>query len=102
MSHGFPLTPEEGPTADTANLAINGKINSLSSITLTINSATTVVLDFNATPDSIYLFDPTTANAATELYGGAMYVSTRGDRTFTITHVNSATADRTFRSVILG
>jgi len=104
MTHGFPRTPEIGPTADTANLAISGKINSTGTITLATGSATTVLNNYFLSSESVVLFDPQTANAATELYGATMYVLTadRVDGAWTITHVNSATADRTFSFAILG
>lgn len=86
------------------NLLLNGKINSTGSITLTTSSATSTLTDARLSPASVVLFDPETANAATELYGATMYVLTanRGDGVWTITHVNSATADRTFKYVVLG
>ncbi len=90
--------------AETANSAMRGKINALANLTLTTSSATTVFTDALLSPDSAVFFDPTTANAATELYGGTMYVLTanRGDGSWTVTHANNANADRTFRVVILG
>ncbi len=86
------------------NSLLNGKINSTGTKTLTTSSATTTLTDASLSPDSTVLFDPQTANAATELYGATMYVLTanRGAGVWTITHVNSATADRTFRYVVLG
>ena len=101
---GYPLTSQEGETADTANLAMSGKINSVGSITLTANAATSTLTNYFLGPDSAVFFDPTTANAATEIFGGTMYVLTanRGEGSWTITHANNANADRTFRYVILG
>ena len=104
MTGGFPRTSEAGPTADAANLALDGKINSTGTITLSTGSATTVLTNYFLSPSSVVHFDPMTATAATELYGATMYVLTanRGTKTWTITHVNSATADRTFAYSILG
>ena len=45
---------------------------------------------------------PLTANAASTQAAGNVYISTRGKRTFTIAHPNSAAADKTFSYVVLG
>lgn len=81
-----------------------GRLSSNGSITLTASSATTVVTDRRVGKDSVILFDPRTANAATELYGATMYVSAVAprDNTFTITHANNSQTDRTFKYIVLG
>lgn len=90
------------------NLAIQqlaaGRSNAVGSVTLTQNSATTVVTTRTGTcaPGSVPILIPTTANAATEFGAGTWYISSVGIDTFTITHVNSATASRTFLYVIVG
>lgn len=43
---------------------------------------------------------PTTANAAAEI--ATMYVSSRGNGTFTLAHSNAATGDRTYVYAITG
>jgi len=81
-----------------------GKTSNLGEITLTQNVASTTLTDERLTVGSAVLFDPMTANAATELYGATMYVLT-ADRTngsFVITHANNAQTDRTFRYIIVG
>jgi len=78
----------------------DGKSNNTGTVTLTINSATTVVSDFRAGADSVITFMPTTANAAAEL--ATMYVSSQGKQTFTLTHANNALNDRTFGVTITG
>ena len=82
----------------------NGKLNNTGTITLTINVATTVLNRKGLSPQSVVHFDPKTANAASDLYGGGMYVLTanRGNDAWTITHANNATADRTFQYSVLG
>ena len=73
-------------------------------VTLTASATTTAVTDPTVTPDTVFHFDPLTAAAATELHGATMYVL-EADRllgSFTITHSNSAVADRTFRWIALG
>jgi hypothetical protein len=52
--------------------------------------------------NSTILFSPRSANAATEIGNGTMYVSAHSDGSFTITHANSATTGRTFRYAIHG
>ena len=81
-----------------------GRSNSVGMVTLTQNSATTVVTTRTGTcaPGSVPILIPTTANAATEFGAGTWYISSVGKDTFTITHVNSATASRTFLYVIVG
>lgn len=81
-----------------------GRSNATGTVTLTENSATTVVTTQTGTcsTDSVPILIPTTANAATEYGAGTWYISSVGIDTFTITHVNSATADRTFLYAIQG
>lgn len=81
-----------------------GRSNATGSVTLTQNSATTVVTTRTGTcaPGSKVGLTPTTANAATEFGAGTWYISSVGLDTFTITHVNSATAGRTFDYFIVG
>ncbi len=84
--------------------ARHGHLECTAEITLAINSATTVFADIRLSNQSWIGFDPLTANAAAELYGGTMYVleANRGTQTCTITHANNAQADRTFIVSILG
>ena len=79
-----------------------GRSNAIGSVTLATGAATTVVSDKNCAVGSTPLLTPATANAATELGNGTMYVSAVANGSFTITHANSATAGRTFLYAILG
>ncbi len=79
-----------------------GRSNAVGTVTLTINVATTTVTDNNCAPGSVIKWTPTTASAATEIGNGTMYLSTVANKSFTITHANSATADRTFLYAIQG
>lgn len=81
---------------------MNGKTNNKGSFTITANAATTVVTDLRVGADSIILPSPTTATAATEWASGAMYVSSIGKQTFTVTHNNSAPTDRDFTYAVIG
>jgi hypothetical protein len=86
------------------NIAIQqlmqGRSNAVGIVTLTANAATTAVTAVNCSPSSAVLLFPTTANAAAIV--AATYVSTVGTGTFTVTHTNSATSDKTFFYVCLG
>ena len=81
-----------------------GKIECTGELTLTANAATTVLNRKGLSNQSVVLFDPRTANAATELYGGTMYVLTANRVTdaWTITHANNGQTDRTFQYAALG
>ena len=81
-----------------------GKMECTGEITLTINAATTTLNRNGISMQTVIHFDPKTANAAAEIYGGTMYVLTanRVENTFTITHANNALADRTFIYTAIG
>jgi uncharacterized secreted protein with C-terminal beta-propeller domain len=73
-------------------------------LTLTANVAATTLNWKGLSPQSVVVFDPKTANAAAELYGGTLYVLTanRGNDVWTVTHANNAQTDRTFQVAIIG
>lgn len=73
-----------------------GRSNAVGTVTLTANSATSVVTALNVGADSRIFLMATTANAAAEAGGTALRISSVGSGTFTITHANNAQADRTF------
>jgi hypothetical protein len=83
------------------NLAA-GRSNAVGTVTLATGVATTVVADKNCAAGSTPLLTPATANAATEVGNGTMYVSTVANGSFTITHASSGTTGRTFLYAILG
>ena len=82
-----------------------GRSNATGTVTLAINSATTVVTPTQAgtiATGSQPILTPITANAGTEFGSGNWYISTVTNGSFTITHTNSATTGRTFLYAILG
>lgn len=79
-----------------------GRSNAVGSVTLTTGSSTTTVATSNCAAGSTPILVPSSANAATEVGNGTMYVSAVANGSFTITHANSATAGRTFLYAILG
>jgi len=90
--------------ARVANRVNQGKFNAVADLTLTANAATTTLTDPRLTVDSFVQFDPTTATAATELYGATMYALTanRTNGSWVITHANNAVTTRTFKVLIIG
>lgn len=99
----LPVVADDGrEIALVVNSILDGKINATGSVTLTASAASTAVTEGRAGDDSVILFMPTTANAASEQAAGGMYVSSRGKQTFTITHANNAQSDRTFEYVVIG
>ena len=79
-----------------------GRSNAIGTVTLATGASTTVVTDSNCAAGTVPLLTPTTANAATEVGNGTMYVSAVANGSFTITHANSATTGRTFLYALQG
>lgn len=73
-------------------------------VTLTAGATSTIVTPAVVTSESVILFDPKTANAAAELAAGTMFVATanRSTGSFTITHANAVSVDRTFNWLAAG
>lgn len=91
-------------TAQVANEAIGGRIDSIGEITLTTSTSVTTLVDARLSPESVVLFDPMTASAASEKASGALYVleANRSTSAWVVTHSLGPTTDRIFRYVILG
>lgn len=83
---------------------MQGKIQCVGEVTLNPSASTTVLTDLRISIQSAILFDPRTANAANELFGGTMYIldANRGKGTATITHANNAQADKKFFYAVVG
>lgn len=81
-------------------ISIIRKWNSTGEVTLTAGATTTVVTKsvakgaVNVGKDDQILLSPRTANAAAAI--STTYISSVGQGTFTITHANAGTLDRTF------
>src|SRR6185436_9943596 len=90
----------------TINGCLNGKTNNTSAVTLTSSTATTVVTLAKGRlgPNTIILFEPTTATAAAELAAGTMWVSSKdvAAGVFRITNSVSVAGDRTFNFILVG
>jgi len=81
-----------------------GRSNATGTVTLASSGTTTTVTPTQAgiiAMGSTPILTPMTANAATEVGNGTMYVSAVANGSFTITH-SSGVASRTFLWAILG
>jgi hypothetical protein len=81
------------------NQLVEGKRNSSGTFTLTASTTSTVVTNERCSTDSKVLFSPRTSNAAGAV--ATTYV-TVANGSFTVTHANAATLDRTFSYDITG
>lgn len=88
--------------AQAINQLAQGRSNAVGSVTLTASAASTVVTAITCAVGSVVLLSPLTAHAAAELAAGGCYISSVGEKTFTITHANNGQVDRTFGYVCLG
>ena len=79
------------------NNALEGKLNSIGTVTLTVNSTTTVVTDLRCSSSSVITLMPTTANAASV----SPYI-TPTNKSFKITHASNSQTDRTFNYSVIG
>ena len=79
-----------------------GRSNATGTVTLATSASMTIVTDPNCAASTVPLLTPVTANAATEVGNGTLYVSAVANGSFTITHANSATAGRTFLYALQG
>lgn len=85
---------------------IQGRSNSVGTVTLRANQTTTVVTKatdpaaVNMSKDSAVFFSALTAHAAAVAWG--LWVSDRGQGTFTINHVSDSNTDKTLNFEIRG
>jgi len=84
------------------NGAVGGNLNATLGVTLAANAGSTVVNDPRLSGTSYIGFCPLTGNAAAEIAGGGLYVSSQGARTMTLAHANNAETDRKFLLLIIG
>jgi hypothetical protein len=79
-----------------------GRSNAVGTVTLATGAASTVVADKNCAVGSVPIAVPMTANAATEVGNGTLFISAVANGSFTIAHANSATSGRTFLYALIG
>lgn len=92
--------------AQKINQIMNGKTNNIGTVTLSPNTAATVVQEAAGRigQETYIALFPTTAAAATEFGGGALYISGRSvaNNTFTIAHASNSASTRTFAYCLIG
>lgn len=88
--------------AETANLAMDGKINATGSVTLAANAATTTLSDVRIGRMTKVILVPTTANAAAALATTYMTAPNANTGAAVINHANNAQTDKTFGYALLG
>lgn len=112
---GFPGVPNFIGTniqewANSAKVTINnnllGKLNVTGSVTLNANTVSTAVKFSSGLvgQDTVMLFFPTTASAATEFGAGSIFISSRDVDNYIIslTHSSTADTDKIFSFVLIG
>lgn len=86
--------------AEVLNRLVDGKINSVSTVTLAANSGTTTLPDIYIGGTSIIVLAAMSANAAVALQ--TLYFNTPTKQSVVINHTNNAQTDRTFTYAVLG
>jgi hypothetical protein len=81
-----------------------GKLECVTEFTLNPSVATTTLNYHGLSPQSVLIFDPKTANAATEKAAGTLYAleANRQNNQWVITHANNAQTDRKYQVAIIG
>lgn len=82
------------------NNILLGKLNCTGTVTLNAGATSTTLTDTRIGGSSVILFCPKTANAATATAN--LRVTAKGDGTATLTHSNTADADKTYDYCIIG
>ncbi len=85
--------------ANVANNMLLGKLNCTAEWTLDAGATSTTFEDPRIYETSVFVFDPRSASARAALFG--MYVSAIAKGEVTITHSNTADADKVFAVAIL-
>ena len=90
------LADEVASHASTIHQLSEGHNVACGTVTLTVNVATTTVSADGIPATAVPIISAASANAATEIGNGTIYVSAVAKGSFTITHANAATTARTF------
>lgn len=96
------LSPSEVDrrVAEVVNRLLAGKMNAVTTVTLTAGATSTTLTDSRIGGGSWIGLSPTTANAAGAL--ATTYISAKAKGSATITHANDANVDKTFDVLIIG
>jgi hypothetical protein len=81
---------------------IEGRSNAVGTFTLSTGATTTTVTAPTASPSSVVLMSPMTANAAAAVASTYITSTSVTARQFVVTHVSAGSTDRTFGWVALG
>lgn len=79
-----------------------GRTNAVGTFSLTAGATSTVVANEYCAAGSYVFLTPLTANAAGALATTYVTAANVGNKTFTVTHANAATTDRTFAYIAMG
>ena len=99
---GLPLSADTRQIVAVVNRVNLGKLNCTGAVTLLAGQSLTTVTDHRATAGSVVIFMPLSVSAAAEQGAGGMYVSSRANGSFSITHANNAQVDRVFGYAVIG
>lgn len=108
MTPGYPAVPVDLPNekahrrliATSLNNQGQGKLNAVTSVTLTVSGTTTTLTDARIGANTFIGFSPMTAHAASAVT--SLYVSAQKKGSATLTHASSANADQTFAVLLIG
>lgn len=81
--------------------AMKGKVNAVTSVTLTPSATSTTLIDERIGFNTWIGFTPRTMDAVTALASG-LYVSSKKNGQATLTHASSTNADQTFDVLLIG
>ena len=80
-----------------------GRSNATGTVVLTTSTTVTTVTDADViSSDAGVLLMPLTANAAAEQGAGTLYQSAIANGSFTLTHANNASTDRSYHYFVVG
>lgn len=99
------LPPTGGTPRDVAvavNAILQGKINSVGTVTLTASATSTTVSDPRVTMNSVILFAPQTAHAAAIALPYVLQAGITEGVSYVITHANDANNDKVFAVALIG
>lgn len=87
--------------AQAVNNQLTGKLNAVTSVTLTPSATSTTLTDARIGANTFIGFTPRSANAVTAQISG-LYVSSKQNGQATLTHASSANTDQTFDILLIG
>jgi len=103
MTLAVPLNGQEAEhrlkLAQAVNQLLNGKMNTVATVTLTANTTSTTITNSHIGVDSFIGLMPKTSNAAAALATTSIVCS---NGSAAITHANNAQTDRDFVYVVIG